>query len=35
LIEIPERAAALADWITTSAPDLSMLPPTLWRVGTS
>ena len=35
LIEMPERAAALAAWITSSAPDLSTLPETLWRVGTS
>ena len=35
LVEIPERAAALAAWITSSAPDLSTLPETLWRVGVS
>ena len=35
LVEIPERAAALAAWITSSAPDLSTLPETLRRVGTS
>jgi hypothetical protein len=35
LIEIPERAGALAAWITSSAPDLSTLPEMLWRVGPS
>ena len=35
LIEMPERAAALAGWITSSAPDLSTLPETLWRIGVS
>jgi len=34
MVEIPERAAALAAWISDSAPDLSALPQTLWRIGT-
>lgn len=35
MVESPERAAALAAWITGSAPDLSALPEPLWRVGAS
>lgn len=35
MIEIPRRAAALAAWISGSAPDLAALPDELWRIGTS
>lgn len=33
LVEMPARAAALAAWISGSAPDLKTLPEDLWRIG--
>jgi len=33
MVEMPLRAAALAAWISGSAPDLTTLPEPLWRVG--
>jgi hypothetical protein len=30
---MPARAAALAAWISGSAPDLKTLPEDLWRIG--
>jgi hypothetical protein len=33
LVELPARAAALAAWISGSAPDLETLPGELWRIG--
>jgi hypothetical protein len=33
LAEMPARAAALAAWISGSAPDLKTLPEDLWRTG--
>jgi hypothetical protein len=33
MIEMPERAAALAAWITSSAPDLATLPEVLWSIA--
>jgi hypothetical protein len=35
MVEMPERAAALAAWISSSAPDLATLPEPLWRIGTA
>ena len=35
MVEMPQRAVALAAWITSSAPDLATLPEILWRIGTS
>jgi hypothetical protein len=35
MVEMPQRAAALAGWITGSAPDLATLPETLWSEGAS
>jgi len=33
MIEMPARAAALAAWISGSAPDMRTLPEDLWRIG--
>jgi hypothetical protein len=33
MVEMPQRAAALAAWISDSAPDLATLPEPLWRTG--
>ena len=35
MVDIPRRAAALAAWISSSAPDLATLPEMLWRTGVS
>ncbi len=35
MVEMPQRAAALAAWIAGSAPDLATLPEVLWRIGAS
>lgn len=35
MVEIPQRAMALAAWISGSAPDLTTLPEPLWRTGAS
>jgi hypothetical protein len=35
LVDLPRRAAALAAWISSTAPDLATLPETLWRSGVS
>jgi hypothetical protein len=33
MVEMPQRAATLAAWISDSAPDLATLPEPLWRTG--